>query len=187
MKKLRFWIGMAISLIALVWAFQNIHLAEVWTELQKIHYLLLVPSFLLVLFSLWARAVRWRLLFHPTPYLNLLRFFFIVNIGYLANNLLPLRAGEFVRAYLVGNAAGISKARAISTVLVERVMDTMVVVLFLVLVAPFLPSLPNGVHRASIVVGISVLALVIALVILSKPGLVSYISLLYPVIWPSAS
>lgn len=175
---------MAISLVTLVWALQGIRLADVWTALQGVNYLLLVPCLLLVLVSMWGRAVRWQLLFSPTPCLNPLRFFFVNNIGYLANNLLPLRAGDLVRAYLIGEAEGINKARALSTVLVERVMDTMTVVLFLVLVVPSLPSLPAVVRQSGIVVGATVLGVMLMFMILSnqkEPALAVLRRLLSPV------
>lgn len=187
MKRLRFWIGMGLSLATLVWVLQGIRLADVWTALQGINYLLLVPSLILVLISMWVRAVRWRLLFSPTPHLNLLRFFFVLNIGYLANNLLPLRAGDLARAYLISDEEGVSKARTLSTVLLEHVLDTMIVIVCLVLVVPFLPFLPPVVRQSGTIMGATVLGVMIVLVILSnqkKRALSVLRRLLSPVIRP---
>ena len=49
-------------------------------------------------------------------------------VGYLANNILPARLGELVRSHYLGDREGISRASALGTVVVERVVDTAVVV-----------------------------------------------------------
>jgi uncharacterized protein (TIRG00374 family) len=167
MKKLRNWIGIIISLITLVWALQGIRLVDVWTALQKVNYLYLIPASFFVIVTLVGRAVRWRLLFSPTPLQNLLRFFFIINVGYLVNNLLPLRAGDLVRGLMISKAERVSKVRALSTVLLEHVMDIMILVLLLVLVIQYLPSQPAVVLQAGKVIGVAVLGVMLILGVLS--------------------
>jgi uncharacterized membrane protein YbhN (UPF0104 family) len=71
MKTPRFWIGMGLSLVALVWILRGIRLADVWTGLQGVNYLFFVPSLILVLVGMWGRAMRRRLLFSPTSCLSL--------------------------------------------------------------------------------------------------------------------
>ncbi len=56
-----------------------------------------------------------------------------VFIGFMANNLLPFRVGELIRAYVNGKKENISKSSSLATIVVERVLDGLaLVVLFLV-------------------------------------------------------
>ena len=49
-------------------------------------------------------------------------------IGYLANNVLPARLGELVRSHALGEGEGISRTTVLGTVVVERIVDTVIVV-----------------------------------------------------------
>jgi uncharacterized protein (TIRG00374 family) len=52
-------------------------------------------------------------------------------IGFMANNVLPMRLGEIVRAYSLGMSAGVSKSTAFATIVVERAFDLLAILLFL--------------------------------------------------------
>jgi uncharacterized protein (TIRG00374 family) len=56
-----------------------------------------------------------------------------VLAGYTANNILPLRTGELVRAYLLGRAYGIRKSAVIASIAVERLFDGLTMLAFLLL------------------------------------------------------
>jgi hypothetical protein len=166
MKTNRFWIGMAISLIGLILALKNVHFAEVGRALGQADYLFLIPALAAVLVGLGIRAVRWRLLFYPQRDLPLARLFSVMNIGYLLNNVLPVRLGDLSRAYLIGETGSVSVARALSTVVVERVLDVMVVVGFLTLLVPCI-TLPPWAARSGLVAGALFVALALLLIAIS--------------------
>ena len=63
----------------------------------------------------------------------------MVAIGYLANNMLPVRLGELVRAHFLGEREGISKASSLASIGVERVFDGLTLLLFIAVIWPFLP------------------------------------------------
>lgn len=90
-------------------------------------------------------------------------------IGYLANNILPARAGEFVRAYVIGRREKIARSMALATVVVERVADLVMALLLLTFVLLFYP-LPPWLKRAGIVVGLVALIAVFFLVLLNVAG-----------------
>lgn len=139
MKNPRFWLGILVSAAALFLAFREVDLAEVGHALRDADYVWLVPGLALGVASIFFRAVRWRVLFYPNTSIPLGRLFGILNVGYLISNLLPLRLGDFARAYLVGQMQLISKMRALSTVAVERVLDILSVLVITVLLIPFVP------------------------------------------------
>ncbi len=96
-----------------------------WDELGPaiaripIHFI--VAAVLLTIFFLIVRAVAWRAILgnHAT----ISQTFWAINQGYLLNNLFPFRAGEFGRALLLGQAAHLSPARVLSSIVIERAFD----------------------------------------------------------------
>ena len=81
--------------------------------------------------GLWVRALRWRLILRPTVDIDAVEATSLVVIGYAANNLLPIRAGEVVRAVLVERSTGAARMLVLGTIVVERIFDGLVLALFL--------------------------------------------------------
>jgi len=93
------------------------------------NYALLAPVLVLQTLSWWVRSVRWRVLLSPFQATPTARLFPIVMVGAMVNNLIPARAGEFWRAHTLGRREGFSRSTAFGTIVVERVLDGMVLVL----------------------------------------------------------
>lgn len=74
------------------------------------------------------RAARWRALLAPIRSLPYRRVLGYTYLGYLANNVLPARLGELVRSHALGEGEGISRPTVLGTVVVERIVDTVIVV-----------------------------------------------------------
>jgi hypothetical protein len=83
------------------------------------------------------RAVDWKYLLAPVGRFQARRLFPPVAIGYMANNILPARLGELVRACLVGKREGVSKSSALATIIVERIFDGLTLLLILAVVLLF--------------------------------------------------
>lgn len=166
MKQARFWLGIGISLICLALALKDVQFADVLIALRGANYALILITALLTAVGLWTRALRWQLLFYPVKGIPLSKLFTVMNIGYLLSNIFPARLGDLARAYLIGDLAGVSKARALSTIIVERVTDVLVIILFLVALMPFIP-VPNWATQSSLLLGLGFLALAAFLVILA--------------------
>ncbi|MFN8557343.1 MAG: lysylphosphatidylglycerol synthase transmembrane domain-containing protein [Dehalococcoidia bacterium] len=143
MKHVRVLAGVLISALFLYLALRGVHFSEVGAALRGANYFWLVPATAALVASLALRALRWRLLFYPRDDLRFGAVFGAMNVGYLVNDLLPMRLGEVVRAYLLSQVERVSVARAFSTVAVERVLDMVVTLAYLAAVLPFV-SLPEG-------------------------------------------
>jgi uncharacterized protein (TIRG00374 family) len=161
-----FWIGFLVSLGALLLSFRGLHWGEVGSALHDANYLLLLPAAIVMYFSLYFRAVRWGVLFYPRTDLRTGALMGAMNVGYSVNNLLPLRVGELVRAYLIGETQRVSAVHALSTIVVERVLDVLTVVLMIVLLLPFI-DVPAWAMGPALVFGIIFLALALLLATLS--------------------
>ena len=121
--------GTGVSLGLLVYLLANVDLRQVVQHLGRTRWDYLALSIGLSVLSVWVRARRWRYFFPPDASLS--RLFSAVMIGYMANNLLPLRAGELVRGYLASRHGSYGFWTAIATLVVERVLDALAVVIIL--------------------------------------------------------
>ena len=77
----------------------------------------------LTLFSFWVRALRWRSLLSGGRTASLDSLYSATMIGFMANNVLPFRLGEFVRAWALARREKCSTTMVLATVVVERVVD----------------------------------------------------------------
>jgi uncharacterized protein (TIRG00374 family) len=122
-KSLTFAVGIAISAVCLWYSMREVKLHEVVAALRQSDFRGFIALMLVTLAGFWLRAFRWRwLLTTPKP-LPVRSLFSATMIGFMANNLLPLRLGEFVRAWALGRREGLSKTTVFATIIVERVID----------------------------------------------------------------
>jgi uncharacterized membrane protein YbhN (UPF0104 family) len=167
LKKARFWIGILVSIVALIFAFRKVEFSEVWASLSGVNYWLLVASLVPLILFLVLRAFRWRLLFYPRQGLRVRNLFAVINIGYLLSNVFPARLGDVARAYLIGDTEEVSRTTAFSTIVAERVLDALCAVGGFFVVLPFAP-LPRWMIRSGLVVGAAALVAVVVFVILVR-------------------
>lgn len=92
-----------------------------------------MPSYLLLI---WERAVRWRYLTDPIRPLGDPPLARATAVGFMANNVFPLRMGEFVRSWYLARETGVNAAAVFGTVILERVIDTVSVIALVCLVLP---------------------------------------------------
>ncbi|GAK60353.1 hypothetical protein U27_00244 [Candidatus Vecturithrix granuli] len=136
--KLKFWIGMLISIGCLYFVFRNIDIVKLLETLHSVNYLYLLFAMALQLSTIWLRAERWKYLLAPIKPLTFHHLVPATMIGFMANNLLPARAGEFIRAYVIGKKEHISKTSSFATIILERVCDMITMLGFLLLVVLFI-------------------------------------------------
>ena len=146
-RLLKIFLGLAVSAALIVYLFSHADLRAIGARLADTHWGFLAASIVLNLGSLWARARRWHYLFPPGAQPSGL--FNAVMIGYMANNLLPLRAGEVVRAYVV-TRRGQRFWTTVTTMVVERVLDGLAIGLLLASLFLLVP-IPRELEWAALV------------------------------------
>lgn len=119
----RVWLGLVISVVFLALALRGVQLSEAWHALSTANYLYILPALVAYFIGVWLRAWRWRVLLRPVKDITANRLFPTVVIGYMANNVLPARLGEVVRAYILGEQEKVSKSATLATIIVERMFD----------------------------------------------------------------
>jgi uncharacterized protein (TIRG00374 family) len=142
---LRLAVGVAISLVFVygVVAFVG-NLGSAVTSLQQANYLYVLPALVAYFAGVWLRAVRWRYLLRPIKAVPSGRLFPVVVIGYMANDVLPARLGEVVRAYVLGEQEDVAKSTTLVTIVVERLFDGLAMVSFVAFVLVTSPLNQNA-------------------------------------------
>ena len=133
------WLGIGLSVVLLVVFLVTIDVGRMGRALADANYVYLIPGIALYLVSVFFRTVRWQILLRHMGTVPVRRLYPVVVVGYMANNLLPMRMGELVRSYYLGQREGISKTSALATIFVERVLDAIVLLFFIALVGLLFP------------------------------------------------
>ena len=134
----KLWLGLIGTALFLGLFFWRIDLSEFADALAEANYWWVVPAVAIWFAAAVLRSLRWHYLLRGLAGLSTATLYPIVIIGYMANNLLPLRTGELVRAYVLGERHRVSKMSTLGTIAVERVFDGVVLVSFLLLAGAIL-------------------------------------------------
>lgn len=140
-------------------------------ELARVRWPYLLPLPILLAILLLLRALRWQLLLPPAPRLSLLRLGEATILGFMASFILPLRAGEIIRPYLLSRSQPVPFPMALASIVAERLFDALTLLGLLGLCLLHIPSIPayvaTGARAAAILTGI-LLALILAGAIFPK-------------------
>ncbi len=159
MKKIRqSLIGLAIAFGALYYTLRNVSLQELVVSLKDAELIYTLPGLVLIVLSYVTRAYRWQILLRPFKQIPVKEIYSPLMIGFMGN-IFPARAGEFLRAYLVGKKQGITFSGAFSTIIVERLFDLIMLLglfvwVFVVNTEMFDPNLTfSGISVQSMAIG----------------------------------
>jgi len=126
--RLRFtvWGGIVLGVVCFAYFLHDIRWDELLEVLKatRIGYVVLALFFSLAMY--FVRAVRWRLLLDPVVQISFSRALSFTFIGFGTNVLLPARAGEFIKAFLVKREADSSVSSVLATIVLERIFDLIV-------------------------------------------------------------
>jgi uncharacterized protein (TIRG00374 family) len=137
LKRWQFWLGILISVVFVWIAVRGLALRDVWQQIKAANYWWLLPSVATYFIAVWARTWRWDYMLRPLKRIPLRRLFPVVVIGYMGNNVYPFRAGELLRSYVLRRREAVPMSGSLATVVVERVFDGLVMLLFVFVALPF--------------------------------------------------
>lgn len=159
---LRAALGLGVSAFAVALVVRTVDLGAAAAVLRSAQPSWIALLLAFVVADVALRALRWRVLLAPVasvPYRTALG---ALLVGYLANNVLPARLGELVRSHVLGARTGISRTTVLGTVVVERVVDTAVVVS--IAAGAILVLSVRGIVASAVLVGLAVTALLVVVV-----------------------
>jgi glycosyltransferase 2 family protein len=125
---LRAAVGIAISVGAIWVLLRSVDVGAAIDVLRGANLATVGLMVLTVFLDVGFRGARWRALLAPIRVLPYRRVLGYTYVGYLANNILPARLGELVRSHALGEGEGMSRPTVLGTVVVERIVDTVIVV-----------------------------------------------------------
>jgi uncharacterized protein (TIRG00374 family) len=144
---LKFWGGMAVSVFFMTLLLGKMDFRQLGAALCSADYRFILLAIACTFFSYFLRAVRWRYLLISEKLIPLNSLYPATIIGYMANNLLPARLGEFVRAYVLAEREGLETPAVFASLVIDRLFDGFTVLLILV-VTLFTLRLPQGMTDA---------------------------------------
>jgi uncharacterized protein (TIRG00374 family) len=137
LRSRRVWLGFLLSLVFLGIFLWQTDWSEIRDAFAEANYAIALVSLPVYFAGIWVRTIRWQYLLRPIARIRVARLYPVVIIGLTANNLLPARIGELVRAYLLGERENVRKAAALGTIAVDRLFDGLTLVPMLVITAAF--------------------------------------------------
>ena len=161
MKRWQFWLGMAISAVLLWDALRGFHLADAWEIVRSADYWWLIPGIAIYFLAVIARAWRWHYLLRPIKAISTKSIFPIVAIGYMGNNIYPVRAGELLRAYVLRRREKVPISASLATIIVERALDGVVMLAFVFINLPELATLTSDSGFAGSIHALAIIGTVI--------------------------
>ncbi len=152
-KRLLNWrtiVPLIIVVVAVVFFVQKLHIdpQKTWAEMRSANIIFLLAAFTIYYLSFPLRALRWRILLENVGFtrengVQLPKFWKlteIIFISWFANAIVPAKLGDLYRAYLLREDAGVSATRTFGTVMAERLLDLIVLLLL------FIPALIISLH-----------------------------------------
>jgi glycosyltransferase 2 family protein len=156
--------GIVVSALFMYLAVRGAHLEQTLDALRSTNYAMLVPALALLAVAFFIRAVRWQSLFAPDRRPSLRDVVAAQFVGYLANAILPVRAGEAAAIVTLNKRARTPIAEGTATVFVQRAEDVLSLVLLLLVMLPWLPDLSW--LRAAVAISVALVGVLILTAIL---------------------
>jgi uncharacterized protein (TIRG00374 family) len=164
-RKARLWLGLTLGVIALWLSLRGVRLADALKTALQADYLFIALALGTVMGTTVGKTARWRLLLHGhRSDLRLGRLLSALLVGQLINAVLPGRLGEIARAYLIGEREDVSKVTALATVVVEKFLDSTILLLLLAGLALAIP-LPVWLRDSVPLLSLGVVTLFVLLLI----------------------
>ena len=168
-KLITFIVGIAIGAAFLWAAVRDIDAGQVFAALRDANFAIAVPLLLVLALFYWLKARRWAYLLAPVRDFSDMQLFPPMILGFAGNNVLPIRLGELLRIYLLGQEYRISKTLVLATLVLERVFDA-ICILCLVAVALFTSGVVSeDLSTASITLALVTAAAITVVVVIAHP------------------
>src|SRR3990172_9157357 len=166
---LRMLPGLLVTLVAVAALLLFVDLGEVQAAFSRVEILQSLPLVvLLFLGTVGARAMAWRTTLKEQA--SFKDTFFVLNQGYLLNNVLPFRLGELGRAILLGGRIGLSFWRVLPSIIVERLFDLGFAAILLFSSLPYVIGAEFASTSGVVAAGAVVIVFVVLFVMATRPA-----------------
>ena len=156
--------GLLVTILCLAAALWGLDLKAVSQSFSRLNFGTLPLILALLFFLFWLKAVRWRLLLTPLRAFRTQEIVPSLMIGFMGNNVLPAHLGELIRVFVLGREFSLSKTAVLSSVVLERVLDTLVILIFVGIGLLTIDGLPNWVETGALTMAALTVAFSILLI-----------------------
>ncbi|MBN1981989.1 MAG: flippase-like domain-containing protein [Chitinivibrionales bacterium] len=159
-------VGILIAAAGLYFFFTGVSLPKLWADFQQISFQTLFLTACCSIFTIYFRALRWRIILPDVAHASKKNIVGITMVGFMINNIFPARLGEAARVLLLWRKNKYSPAMSIGSLVVERIMDALTFVGFLIIPIFMIPRL-NSLHVVGYVgaagIGVSLVVVILYL------------------------
>lgn len=155
-------LGFLFSIALIYLTLRQIDFRKSLELIQNANYYVLIPGALIYAFTYLLRSLRYYFMILPIKKTALFENFPYTMLGFFMNNIIPLRLGEIIRAKVTGERLGISRSSILGTIVVERLIDMIIFVLFffvIMIMLPFPDFIKNSFYICGIVFGLCLILL----------------------------
>lgn len=155
-----------VSLICMGWVLNGAGLHHIWGEIKHMHWAWVAAAIIADVCVYLLHAWRWRLLLLPVGRVPFFQAVQSIYVGLFANEVLPLRAGELIRCFLLSKFTDIPLSVTFASALIERIFDGiwLLTCFFVCLHMGKLPSvLLHGGYILAVLIGVCTLILAYAM------------------------
>jgi glycosyltransferase 2 family protein len=150
-------LGYFFAFVCLVWVFHDVHPQKLLSAIRIANWWFVILAVFFDVLTYVLQGLRWTLLLNPVGRLRPVKAMQAIYVGLFANEILPLRFGEVVRAFLAARWLKARIGRVVPSMVIERFLDALWLVVGIGLVAIFVP-LPGNLIHAGDALGAVVLA-----------------------------
>ncbi len=163
-------LSLLVGAVFLYLAFRNVPLAELGHAFGHFDARWLLPAVAISLLLMVFRAWRWQLELRPLQHIGLGQLWIVSSVAYMAINLLPARLGEVVRPWLLSRRSSVSISNVIGNLVVEKTMDAIVILFYILLGLLTTANLPAWVRRGAVFPAVGALLLAVIATLLWLKG-----------------
>jgi uncharacterized protein (TIRG00374 family) len=151
--------GYAVSAVSLIWVLRHTPLRESADHLRHLNWIWVALAFIFEVAANFSHAWRWQIILSPAEEVPLWRCIQSVLIGLFANEVLPAKAGEVIRGYLLTHWTKVHLPLSFSSVVLEDLIDGIWLVTIYFLVTLEVHNMPHWLSRGAAALGIAVVVL----------------------------
>lgn len=132
--------SLAVTLLFSWWAFRNTDWDKQWASLRSANYLYVLPYLGILTLVHLCRTLRWGCLLSGLERVSFRPLNEAAGIGFMMLVVLPFRLGEFARPFLIAQRSSIRRSAAMTSVVLERITDGLLVATLLRVLLFFIPG-----------------------------------------------
>ena len=162
-------LGYGLALACLYWVLRDLDPGELLRRVASMNLLWLAAAILFDVLSYMCQGWRWKLLLRPVGTITVLRTTQAIYAGLFVNEMLPMKLGEIVRAFLISRWTSLKLSSVVPSILLERLFDGAWLAVGIVITIVLVP-LPHRLVEAGDLFGLAILAAFVIVTLLALIG-----------------